>query len=755
MGSDSGSDKSGGEQTTLQTQQKKDEGFSFFGNLAEDLSSIANGTFTSPHSAYDKRNADAKVRENGLDPNSKKGREMAKAFLRGGEYGPGGKQYNPSDLHRAGKAAARVTRRSDTRTLEGGSERVHSLEAKTVGVDLNARAVEVAEDAEEGVWDASSWLGEDKPRHAVPVKPASQPTSPTAEHSTKTSATSRPTPARATKPSQKTNIDLDGVDTSDPDAYHRAQMKNIAAINAQQEAEEKAQKAEQERQRRAREQEQRANQKQVEKLAAQRRAQEQAEAKAAANTSAIEAYGEHQAAKREAAGATLGERQTAYANTRRSREQDRLGYVKSMMAARKRGKTLSPTAYYAGPGQSDYAGISTRDVVARSLVGEGQHVGGDRDAFSSLGAEAAAANQRLADAAMKTSDFSGLVPGVQDALRTGGRQAQLEVADLVMRMDTRNPKHAVKFLEAVVGPSDPQTKPSPLHKSDLATMDLSPYRQTPQEPGLVDLSQLDIGPDPFAPKSLIGPGVDVAAGPLVAAPAAGLALAALGVLTILGADNASKQLQGALREMLNDLDPFRSQTPPSQLPQQPGVDVETFPQVDPGLLGPTPPSVPSTPEYPSQLENIPPDLDIPDVVDIAKQFPEGPQNHDEGAPLHETTKKGLAGGRNQSDVDAVIGVISSSGASTKGNSKYTEQEVKGGIDSRDSDFDKLRDVLGVDDKGVNEGIGQNGGRYKSFTSKSGDVEVFSYDHSTMSDEPTIKIEVLKMNNKSYTIGRRY
>ena len=72
--------------------QNKNE-FSFFGNLAEDVRSILNGTAQGPHSQYDKHNADAMEKKTGRE---------AKHFLPGGQYGPGGGSYSPSELHNAG-----------------------------------------------------------------------------------------------------------------------------------------------------------------------------------------------------------------------------------------------------------------------------------------------------------------------------------------------------------------------------------------------------------------------------------------------------------------------------------------------------------------------------------------------------------------------------------------------------------------------------------------------------------------------------
>ncbi|HEY9078847.1 peptidoglycan-binding domain-containing protein, partial [Magnetovibrio sp.] len=70
-------------------QNKK--GFNFFGNLAEDVRSIFNGTAQGPHSQYDKRNAEAPAEKYGL-----KGKDRTKPFLRGGYYGPGRGGYSPT-----------------------------------------------------------------------------------------------------------------------------------------------------------------------------------------------------------------------------------------------------------------------------------------------------------------------------------------------------------------------------------------------------------------------------------------------------------------------------------------------------------------------------------------------------------------------------------------------------------------------------------------------------------------------------------
>ena len=82
MGSDSGKDSG---------QEKS--GPSFFDNLAEDLGNVLSGNVTSPHSAYDVRNADAMA---------KNSHGQKEDYLPGGKYGPGSGSYSPSEFHNAG-----------------------------------------------------------------------------------------------------------------------------------------------------------------------------------------------------------------------------------------------------------------------------------------------------------------------------------------------------------------------------------------------------------------------------------------------------------------------------------------------------------------------------------------------------------------------------------------------------------------------------------------------------------------------------
>jgi len=82
MGSDSGKDSG---------QEKS--GPSFFDNLAEDLGNVLSGNVTSPHSAYDVRNADAMAKNN---------HDQKEDYLPGGKYGPGSGSYSPSEFHNAG-----------------------------------------------------------------------------------------------------------------------------------------------------------------------------------------------------------------------------------------------------------------------------------------------------------------------------------------------------------------------------------------------------------------------------------------------------------------------------------------------------------------------------------------------------------------------------------------------------------------------------------------------------------------------------
>ena len=88
MGSDSGKDSG---------QEKS--GPSFFDNLAEDFGNIVSGNVSSPHSAYDVRNADAMADKYGRDPTDL---NRSNDWLPGGVYGPGSGSYSPSEFHNAG-----------------------------------------------------------------------------------------------------------------------------------------------------------------------------------------------------------------------------------------------------------------------------------------------------------------------------------------------------------------------------------------------------------------------------------------------------------------------------------------------------------------------------------------------------------------------------------------------------------------------------------------------------------------------------
>jgi len=84
----------------------------FFGNMAEDLGSIFSGNVTSHHSAYDVRNANAMADKYGYFP---KDADRKAPWLRGGQYGPGGGSYSPSELHNAG-INAQATRNASPST---------------------------------------------------------------------------------------------------------------------------------------------------------------------------------------------------------------------------------------------------------------------------------------------------------------------------------------------------------------------------------------------------------------------------------------------------------------------------------------------------------------------------------------------------------------------------------------------------------------------------------------------------------------
>lgn len=116
MGSSSGNDNDA------------ESGPSFFGSMAEDLGNIFSGTvpgievdgkISYAHSAYDVRNANARAADKNYDP-VKKRTLTAKDYLRGGEYGPGGGKYSPSDLHQAGLNASRAKNAASGSTRGGG-----------------------------------------------------------------------------------------------------------------------------------------------------------------------------------------------------------------------------------------------------------------------------------------------------------------------------------------------------------------------------------------------------------------------------------------------------------------------------------------------------------------------------------------------------------------------------------------------------------------------------------------------------------
>ena len=62
-----------------------------------------------------------------------------------------------------------------------------------------------------------------------------------------------------------------------------------------------------------------------------------------------------------------------------------------------------------------------------------------------LTAEAFANNQRLAEALLKTRDFSAIIPIFLDALKSGGMQAKTEIADLIKQVEARSPGHGQKL----------------------------------------------------------------------------------------------------------------------------------------------------------------------------------------------------------------------------------------------------------------------------------------------------------------------
>lgn len=302
------------------------------------------------------------------------------------------------------------------------------------------------ENVEADDWDPT-WLGHDEarqtPNNQIKEDDNTSITSSVSSAKPTTASQGRSTPrAKPTIPTHKTNLNLDGVDTSDPDAYHRAQMKNIAALGAQQEAEEKAQKAEQERQRRAREQEQRANQKQVEKLAAQRRAQEHQATKRALLDEHHPAYGFSRAGAKkldELDRRIAAERHPAYGHTDKGR---------ALLELR---NTL--------PGQvSAKAGVPKRSQndQARSLNTATAPAIQPR-----LSAEDIADIQRTAKALTKTDDFSGIKTHIDDILKSASVQGRLEVQGLLNEVERLKPGHGHKMFSDLnlgeVGLSDPTT----------------------------------------------------------------------------------------------------------------------------------------------------------------------------------------------------------------------------------------------------------------------------------------------------------
>jgi hypothetical protein len=72
-----------------------------------------------------------------------------------------------------------------------------------------------------------------------------------------------------------------------------------------------------------------------------------------------------------------------------------------------------------------------------------------------VSAEAAASNARMAQALAKTSDISTAAGYLKDALKTGGMQAQLEVKDLMQKLDALSPGHGPR-LAALSGVTAPQ-----------------------------------------------------------------------------------------------------------------------------------------------------------------------------------------------------------------------------------------------------------------------------------------------------------
>jgi len=66
-----------------------------------------------------------------------------------------------------------------------------------------------------------------------------------------------------------------------------------------------------------------------------------------------------------------------------------------------------------------------------------------------LSAEASASNTRTAQALVKTTDHSAIKPHIQDALKTGGAKAQLEVQDLTQQMDKLSPGAGTKLAKDV------------------------------------------------------------------------------------------------------------------------------------------------------------------------------------------------------------------------------------------------------------------------------------------------------------------
>ena len=131
MGSDSGNGKDKDKQ-----QDKKDNGPSFFDNFVEDLGNLFSGNVTSPHSAYDVRNAEAMAEKHG-----RRDEHAYKDYLPGGKYGRGSNGYNSAEFYAAGQNQEYARRAAITRMARTKEPHYEAVLDDSVGpLGLNASA---------------------------------------------------------------------------------------------------------------------------------------------------------------------------------------------------------------------------------------------------------------------------------------------------------------------------------------------------------------------------------------------------------------------------------------------------------------------------------------------------------------------------------------------------------------------------------------------------------------------------------------